>query len=154
MELHANSSVHPIHGEIRDLRGEAVVDVQDGKVQLGSAASGYIEADVETLKSGNKLEDVELRRRLEVKKYPVMRYEAKGADGGPELFKVTGALTFHGVTREIVEEVTVRVEGGALHVEGEHTFDIRDFDVKPPKILKLQVYPEVRIVVHLVGRQQ
>jgi polyisoprenoid-binding protein YceI len=154
VELHANSSVHPIHGEIRDLRGEAVVEVQDGKVQLGSSASGYIEADVETLKSGNKLEDMELRRRLEVKKYPTMRYDVTGADGGPETFKVTGALTFHGVTREFVEEVTVTVEGDALHISGEHTFDIRDFDVKPPKILKLQVYPEVKIVVNLVGRPQ
>ncbi|MDQ4134209.1 MAG: YceI family protein [Actinomycetota bacterium] len=152
VELEANSSVHPIHGEIRDLRGETVVDVQDGKIQLETAKGGFIEADVETLKSGNKLEDMELRRRLEVKKYPTMRYEVRSAEGGPENFKVTGALTFHGVTREVVEEVTAQPDGDAIVISGEHTFDIRDFDVKPPKILKLQVYPEVKIKVRLVGR--
>ncbi len=150
--IHANSSVHPIHGEI-PVRGEATVDVADGALAPGSTASGWIEADAESLKSGNKLEDFELRRRLEVKKYPTMRYDVRGVNGNGDRYKVTGTLTFHGVTREFVEECAARIEGGALHVEAEHTFDIRDFDVKPPKIGPLQVHPDVTISLHLVGKE-
>ncbi len=150
--IHANSSVHPIHGDI-PVRGEATVAVGDGGLDVGSSASGFIEADVDSLKSGNKLEDFELRRRLEAKRYPTMRYDVRGVDGGSDRFKVTGTLTFHGVSREFVEECGARLDAGALHVEAEHTFDIRDFDVKPPKIGPLQVHPEVTISLHLVGKE-
>ena len=152
--IHANSSVHPIHGDI-PVRGEASVDVRDGALEVGPTASGFIEADVESLKSGNKLEDFELRRRLEAKKHPTMRYDVRGVNGGGDhyYYKVTGTLTFHGVSREFVEECTARLDGGALHVEAEHTFDIREFDVKPPKIGPLQVHPEVTISLHLVGEE-
>ena len=150
--IHADSSVHPIYGDI-PVRGEATVNVSDGALDVGSTASGFIEADVESLKSGNKLEDFELKRRLEAKKYPTMRYDVKGVNGGSDRYKVTGTLTFHGVSREFVEECSARLEGGALHVEAEHTFDIREFDVKPPKIGPLQVHPEVTISLHLVGKE-
>ena len=153
MELHAKSSVHPIHGEIHDVRGEAVVEVRDGEIALDPRPSGYIEVDVDQLKSGNKLEDMELRRRVEAKKYPTMRYDLQEATGGPKDFKVTGSLTFHGVTQPFPEEARARIENGTLYVEGEHTFNIEDFGVKAPKILKLQVYPDVRIVARLVGKE-
>lgn len=162
--IHANSSVHPIHGDI-PVRGEATVGVSDGMLDVGSTASGFIEADVDSLKSGNKLEDFELRRRLEAKKYPTMRYDVRGVNGGGDQYnqdnqynqynqyKVTGTLTFHGVSREFVEQCTARLDGGALHVEGDHTFDIREFDVKPPRIGPLHVHPEVTISLHLVGKE-
>ena len=148
--IHANSSVHPIRRDI-PVRGEATVDVRDGALHVGSTASGFIEAAVESLRSGNKLEDFELRRRLETEKYPTMRYEVRGVSVSGDRYEVSGALTFHGVTREFVEECSARLEGDALHVEAEHTFDIRDFDVVPPKVGPLHVHPDVTISLHLVG---
>jgi hypothetical protein len=34
-------------------------------------------------------------------------------------------------------------------VEGEHTFDVRDFNVRPPKILMLKVNPDMMVRVHV-----
>ena len=153
VEFHAKSSLHPIHGDTHEARGEVNVEVRDGQVVLEPGPSGYVELDVDVLKSGHKLQDMEMRRRLEAKKYPTMRYELREASGGPEKFTLKGALTFHGVTREFTEEATARLENGVLQVEGEHTFDIQDFDLKPPKILNLQVYPDVRVVARLVAKQ-
>ncbi len=152
VELHANSSVHPINGEIHDVRGEATVEVTDGALDP-SGATGYIEADVEHLKSGKKLEDMALRKQVEAKKYPTVRYEVRSVEGGPDRFKVTGAFTFHGVTQEFTEDVAARVDGGTLHVETEHTFDITQFGVQPFKILNMKIYPEVRLVLRLVGKE-
>lgn len=152
IELQAKSSVHPIHSEVHEVSGEVTGEVENGQIALTGRESGYVEVPVEALKSGNKLEDFEMRRRIEAKKYPTMRYELKEASGGPEQFKIRGALTFHGVTRELLEEITARLEGGALKVEGQHTFNIEDFGVKAPKILNLQVYPDVTIVARLVAR--
>jgi hypothetical protein len=152
VELHATSSVHPIHGDIHAIRGEAVVDIVDGDVTPGPGTSGWIEASVDELKSGKKLEDIALRKQIDAKHYPTVRYEVRGAEGGGGNFKVNGAFTFHGVTQELVEQVTARVDGGTLYVDGEHTFDITDFGVKPFKILSLKIDPQVRLVFHLIGR--
>ena len=153
VELDANSSVHPIQGQIRNLRGEATVDVQDGKIVPGPGVQGYIEADVSSLETGKKLEDIALRKQIDAKKYPTVRYEVRSAEGGTDSFKVQGSFTFHGVTQDFVEEVRATVDNGTLRVEGEHTFDIRDFGVQPFKILSMRIYPEVRLVVSLVGTE-
>jgi polyisoprenoid-binding protein YceI len=144
--------MHPIHGELHDIRGEATLDVSDGTIKLDPAPTGYIEADVESLKSGKRIEDKALQKQVEANKYPTIRYEVRGVEGGPESFKVTGAFTFHGITQEFVEQATARLDGDTLHVEAEHTFDIQDFGVKPFKILMLKVHPEVKLVLHLVGK--
>lgn len=151
IELSADSSVHPIHAEIRNLRGEANVDVEDGKVVAGPGTTAWIEADTESLLTGKKLEDMALRKQIDTKRYPTVRYEVKGAEGGPESFKVTGSFTFHGVTREFVEECRASVDGGKLRVDAEHTFNIEDFGVKPFKVLTMKIYPNVQLAVRLVG---
>lgn len=153
VEIHAESSMHPIEGTSSDISGEVNVDVADGHILLDPPPSGYVQMPVDALESGHKLQDKEMRRRVEAKRFPTIRYDLQEASGGPEAFKVVGALSFHGVTRQFTEDAAARVEGDRLHVEGEHTFDIREFDVKPPKILNLQVYPEVRVVARLVARQ-
>lgn len=152
VELDADSSVHPIHGEIRDLRGEAVCEAQDGKL-VPDGASAWIECDVAQLKTGKKLEDMALSKQIDAKKFPTVRYEVRSVEGGPESFKLTGTFTFHGQTQEFVEECRASLDNGKLRVEGEHTFDIRDFGVKPFKILSMQIKPEVRLVVKLVGTE-
>ncbi|MEW6154764.1 MAG: YceI family protein [Actinomycetota bacterium] len=155
VELNADSSVHPIHGEIRNLRGEANVDVVDGKLAPGPGASAWIEADVDQLGTGKKLEDMALRKQIDAKKYPNVRYELRSVEGGPDSFKVAGAFTFHGVSQDFVEEVQASLNGGRLQVEAEHTFDIRDFGVQPFKVpvINLQIKPEVKLVVRLVGTE-
>jgi len=72
--------------------------------------------------------------------------------GGDGLFQVAGDVTFHGVTREVEGKVLVRSEGDRLVVEGEHVFDIRDFGVKPPKILAFRVEPTVKVRIRLVAK--
>ena len=153
VQLHADSSVHPITGDIRELRGEAEVDVDNGRLVAGPNAKGWIEADVSQLKTGKKLEDIALAKQIDAKKYPTVRYEVRGVDGGPDTYKVNGAFTFHGVTQDFTEEARASMDGGKLRVEAEHTFDIRDFGVKPFKILTMSIKPEVRLVVHLVGAE-
>lgn len=153
LEIHARSSVHPVEGKTSEIRGQASGELKDGRIDLDQQPSGYFEIPVDALKSGHKLQDLEMRRRIEAKKYPTIRYEVKEVKGGPDTFQVRGALTFHGVTKEFASEVRAKVDNGTLYAEGELTMDIRDFGVQPPKILNLQVYPDVRIVVRLVGKQ-
>lgn len=153
VEIHANSSMHPIHGETHEVKGSASGEVQDGQIVLEPQPQGYFEIPVDAMKSGHKLQDMEMRRRIHAKQYPTIRYELVRIEGGPDEFDVTGKLTFHGVSREFTEKVRARVEDGTLYAEGEHTLNLNDYDMKPPKILNLQVYPEVRVVVRVVAKE-
>ena len=155
--IEASSSVHPIRGESEGLSGTINAAFDANGLDLSSTPQISVELPVERLKSGNRLEDAEMMRRIDARRYPTIRgivrdMKSQGVDGR---YAVTGDLTFHGVTQTVEGEVSVSRpdDNGTLVIEGEHTFDIRDFKVDPPKILMLKVHPEVkvRIRVEAVG---
>jgi hypothetical protein len=63
-------------------------------------------------------------------------------------------VTAHGRTQSFEEGFRMRLEGGRLVIEGEHSFDMRDFDVKPPRFLTLKVEPEVTVRARIVADQE
>ena len=154
--IEATSSVHPIHGEASGLEGSINADFDGDGLDLSSPPEMTVELPVEALKSGNKLEDGEMMRRIDARRFPrikgvVRDIKPKGDDGR---YFMTGDLTFHGVTQTVDGEVTIRRQDDkTLVIEGEREFDIRDFNVTPPKILMLKVHPDVkvRIRVEAVG---
>ena len=76
-------------------------------------------------------------------------HECQPIGSGPR-YRLTGDLTFHGVTRPIQGTVTAAVSAaGRMVVTGEQVFDIRDFDVPSPTVLMLRIYPDVRVRLHV-----
>ena len=67
-----------------------------------------------------------------------------------------GKLSFHGATKPVEGEVTLRVvDGGhAIEVVGERAFDIRDYDLEPPRLLMLKVYPDIKVRGHVVAERE
>jgi polyisoprenoid-binding protein YceI len=151
VSIDASSSIHPIRGSATGVTGLVEVDSD------GALAGGRIELPVDALSSGNPLEDGEMRRRVDARRYPTIVGEAvHAAPADVEgRYRVSGKLTFHGVTRDVEDEVTVALDDdGLLHVEGNHSFDVRDFGVKPPRIGFLRVHPDVRVALNLIGRSR
>ena len=150
--LEASSSVHPIHGEAAGLSGSIEMQFNGSGLDPSSPPQIAVELPVEQLKSGNRLEDAEMMRRIDARRYPTIRGVVKdmkpqGADGR---YMVTGELTFHGVTQTVEGEVTMsRPDDKTVVFEGEREFDIRDFKVSPPKILMLKVHPEVKVRIRV-----
>jgi polyisoprenoid-binding protein YceI len=155
--IEARSSLHPIHGEGKGLEGVVEAAVTDGRLALNGDTVIRLELPVDQLKSGKAMEDAELLRRIDARKFPKIRgvtTEIKEIDAGR--YRVSGDLTFHGVTRAVEGEVSVSMPDGdgTIVLEGEQTFDIRDFGVKPPKILMLKVHPDVKVRVRVVAEQE
>jgi polyisoprenoid-binding protein YceI len=70
-------------------------------------------------------------------------------NGGYELH---GELTLRHVTQPVTARaVLVSSDPRTLEVSGELTFDVRDFQLDPPKMLGLRVYPEVAVSVRIVA---
>src|SRR5262249_34214897 len=149
----ARSSFHPIRVQTSGFRGYLEASAVEDRISLGLPTR--VEIESQRLKSGNGLLDGELQRRLEVRKYPQVTGEVKSATalGAGDRVQLRGELTLHGVARMIEADVSVRaVDPQTIEVEGEKVIDMRDYDLTPPKILMLRVYPEVRVRARLVAQ--
>jgi hypothetical protein len=68
---------------------------------------------------------------------------------------VTGDLSFHGRVRTFEHDMSIQViDDTAIEMRGEYVFDIREFNMQPPSMLMLKVYPEVAVRVELFGRRK
>lgn len=151
--IEARSSLHPIHSSTDGLAGYVDVDDRD-EVVLATPPAGKLSLPVDRLSSGNPLEDRELRKRIDAARFPtidgvltrVERVEATNR------YRATGDLVFRGVSRECRDDLTLEVvDDATVRLEGRSTFDVRDFGMKPPRILMLRVEPEVVVRVEIVA---
>jgi YceI-like domain len=153
--INARSNLNPINTETRGLSGwvEATA-LPDGSIDQAAPVSGRLEVSADRLSSGNHLYDLELKRRIDARNHPVIIGElvriTPTADRDRHL--VTGDLTFHGRTRTFEHEMFIKVRDDTeIELTGEYIFDIRQFNMKPPSMLMLKVYPEIAVRVELFG---
>ena len=156
MWIDARSNVHPIHTEADGLEGWIELDFADGVLNVDQTLRGHVEFPIENMKSGNALEDRELRRRVDTRRYPTIIGELKSMKqtDDPARYIVRGDLTFRGSTRSYEDEMTVKLDGRTVALAGQSTFDIRDFGMEPPRILMLKVEPEVTVRVEVVAEEE
>ncbi len=158
VQIDARSSIHPITSRIDGLEGFVDLEVQGGgRVNLTVAPAGELSLPVEKLKSGNRLEDREMQKRIDARRYPTIEGVLKEMveTGKDHRYLVKGDLTFRGVTKTVQDEMTVSpVDDDTIRLEGRSTFDVRDFGMEPPRILMLKVEPEVAVKVEIVARKE
>jgi hypothetical protein len=150
------SSMHPIKAETRALGGTIDGELgEEGVPRFELDHGARLQLAVETMKSGHRLQDMEMQRRLDVRRYPQIEVVIDRAwqANRPGSYRASVRVTAHGQTRSFDEDFSMRVEGRRLVIEGEHTFDMRDFDVNPPNFLALKVHPQVRVTARIVAEQ-
>lgn len=156
LETEVRSSVHPIHARSEELTGRVEGAFgDDGAPDLDEPHEGHVEVPVRSVLSGNRLNDAEMLRRAEAKRYPTLAFDVTGVthDGG-DRYRGTVTITAHGRTRSQEVPFQLALDGDRLDLRAEHAFDMRDFGLQPPRILTLKVEPEVRVSVHVVARER
>ena len=146
------TNLHGAHVETNGLEGFLDAGLADGRIDLATPPAARLELAVDRLRSDNPLFERELRRRVDARRHPLIVGELRGLrELGPSgAYLAEGDLTFHGVTRRVTGELRLLVEGdGAIQLQGEQVFDIRDFGIDPPKLLLLKADPEVKVRVRL-----
>jgi polyisoprenoid-binding protein YceI len=158
VEIRARSSLHPIESRTDGLEGFLDVEILGGgRVNLTAPTTGKLSLAVERLSSGNPLEDRELRRRIDARRFPTIDGELGGMSATERQgrYLVRGDLTFRGVTRSYEDEMVLTTnQDGEIQLVGESTFDIRDFGMDPPRVLMLKVEPEVRVTAHITAQRE
>ena len=153
--IDARSTLHPIRSSTDGLLGYVDLEPRDdGGLDPAAEPAGKLSLPVARLSSGNPFEDRELQRRIDARRYPsidgVLTGLAPAGDDGR--YRVSGDLAFRGVVRRCEDMMTVEVvDDATIRLNGESTFDIRDFGMEPPRILMLRVEPEVVVRVEIVA---
>jgi polyisoprenoid-binding protein YceI len=156
--IDATSSLHPIHSRTTGLEGFLDLEVQGGGgLDLAATPKAQLSLPVVRLSSGNPLEDRELRRRIDARRFPTIdgRLTEMSTAGSDGRYVLRGDVTFRGVTNAYEDEMSIaQLDDRTLRLEGESTFDIRDFGMEPPRILMLRVHPEVSVKVAIVAMKE
>ena len=149
--IEVRSSAGPISFGAIGVTGSIEAVVRDHAVAAEPPPRGRLEVPVQGLRSGNKLYDAEILRRIDARKFPIAALDLHDTvpTGVAGRYRLAGELTFHGVTRTIEGSVVATITSRHLVVEGEEVFDIRDFDVASPTVLMLRIFPDVRVRIHV-----
>ena len=154
LSFSVGSSMHRIHAETSGLEGW--IDVELTPVGGAKVVAGRVQIPLDGLSSGNSLNDSELRRFIDTRRHPTAEgvlAEWEPTDR-PGVYRVRGEVSFHGVSRQVEDVMKLSVEDvDAVMLEGSSVFDIREFGVTPPRVLMAQVYPDVTVMMAVVGRR-
>jgi polyisoprenoid-binding protein YceI len=156
--IEARSNVHPIRSRTNGLEGFVDLEMgRDGTVDLSAATAARLSLPVNRLSSGNGMEDREMQRRIDARRYPTIdgvldRLEPAGTDS---TYLVSGDVTLRGVSCRHQDRMTIRlVDAHTIALAGKSRFDIREFGIEPPRILLLRVEPEVDVQVDIVAVEE
>jgi polyisoprenoid-binding protein YceI len=146
------SSVHAIHATATGVSGWIELGPSDGGIARASRLTGEVRVAVDRLASGNALVDRETRHRIDATRYPEIVGTVTAAERiDSERFAVTGDIAFRGEVRSMSGEVVLSLNGKNLIVEGNQTFDVREWGLRLPRIGFLRVHPEVKVGIRLVA---
>jgi hypothetical protein len=156
--IDARSNLHPIHASTDGLEGHIELQLSSGgSVDTITQVNGRLSLRVDRISSGNRLEDREMQRRINARRFPTI----EGALGTVESceesdrYRVSGNVTFRGVSCRHEDWMSITsIDEGTLHLDGASRFDIREFGMEPPRMLLLRVDPEVDVRVQIVDLRE
>jgi polyisoprenoid-binding protein YceI len=150
-------NLHPSHINANSLSGviECEVDEQ-GKPRLDRPYSAELTLPVDAIKSGNGIQDREMRRRFDASRYPTITATVTHGEAleGEGRYRAVAQLTMHGQTREIKGDVQLGVKGTTMTIDGQQVINVKDFGIDPPRLIILKVEPDVDLQVHIVAERE
>ena len=148
------SSVHPLRLTATGLEGWLDLQLTEAGIDVAAPVGARLSVPVGRLRSGNRFEDRELRRRIDAERFPdidaTLTAISRGDSAG--VYRAVGEVRFHGAARTEEGDVSVEVlDEGSVRIDGRATFDVRSFGVEPPRLFGLRVDAEVRVTLELVA---
>jgi polyisoprenoid-binding protein YceI len=150
-------NLHPSHINANALSGTIDCEVDEqGNPRLDQPYSAALTLPVEAIKSGNGLQDREMRRRFDVSKYPTISATVTHGETlpGKGKYRATAKLTMHGITKEIAGDIQLSVDGTTMTIDGQQVINVKEFGIDPPRLIILKVEPDVDLQVHIVAELQ
>lgn len=129
-----NHTLHHIEATSKD--GWFRVELDPAKHEIKSVTA---QVDVMTFDSGNSNRDSHAMEVVESIKYPDVTFASTSVTQAGDSLNVTGKLTFHGVTKDIVMTGTTKWSQNRLEVQGNFELSITAFKIERPALLMIPV---------------
>ncbi len=156
LTFEARSTLHGVHGKASDLTGFVRVAWNpDRTLAADPAPQMHVAFPFEQLRSGNALQDREMHKLVDVKRFPRVAADLRELhpEGAAGRYKASGDITLAGRSRKYEGEVAIAGDDERLVLDGELEVDIRDFGLKAPNLLIVKVEPVVKVRLRLVARK-
>lgn len=141
-----------IAGEMTVERSGAAFVITDITVEVDMTKLADDTATQGLAMYAQSLEPQRFPRATFVGRTPIRVPDPTGADATAS-FYLEGALTVHGVTRQVSIPVQARLEGEHLQAEGSLLFPIEDFGINPPANSAVTVEPNGTLEFRLLWRK-
>jgi polyisoprenoid-binding protein YceI len=150
-------NLHPSHINANALSGFIECEVDErGKPRLDQPYTAELTLPVAAIKSGNGIQDREMRRRFDASRYPTITATVTHGEAlaGEGKYRAAARLSMHGQTREITGDVQLSIDGATMTIDGQQVINVKDFGIDPPRLIILKVEPDVDLHVHIVAERQ
>ncbi len=157
MEFEASATLHGMRARASQLSGYVEADLKsDGTIVTQPPPAMHVEFGVEQLRSGNALADREIWKLIDSKRFPKILADLRDVEPLPARgrYRAQGDITLSGRSRKYGGDLSIAAADGRLTIDGNLTLDIRDFGLKPPKLLMMKVDPILRATLHVVAESR
>jgi hypothetical protein len=148
------TTMYPAFGKVAELTGSIdAASNADGTIVLDPTPRMHIEFKVEDLRTGNELQDHEMWKLIDSKRFPKIAGDLRELEPGAvaRRYNAAGQITLAGLARPYEGELSAVFEDEGVTIDGDLQIDVRDFGLKPMKLLVLSVAPLVKVRLHLVA---
>ena len=143
----ASSSVHDIRSS-GSAAGWFEASIDEGEFSDRVPLRGHLIVPIAGLSSGNPLVDREMRRRVDTAKHPAIAADIETSELiTGRTATLTGTVSFLGI--DVAVEGTISIEP-EWRLTGIGEFDVRWWNLEPPRVLMLRVDPIVTVEIDLV----
>ena len=135
-------------------RAEGVTgEFQANTTDLRAGVTGVARVRVAALRTGNESRDRDMRKLLDVDRFPEIRFTIGGVDpsfnsvtpAADTLLTVKGGLSLHGLERPVTFFARVRLRDDRIWVRGEARIRLTEFGMTPPSRLFFKVEDQITI---------
>lgn len=148
-----SSSLHDFTAKAGRFGGEARVDPSS----LSALAGGTVWIETDSLDSGSKGRDEDMKELLESTHHPRITFALDGAEGWLDGWrgdlKLRGRFTVRGVEKERVAAARIEPLPEGFRAVGEIRFKMSEHGIKPPRVLLVKTADEVRVWFDLAFRR-
>jgi polyisoprenoid-binding protein YceI len=134
--------VHPLH-TIDATSKDAVyqIELDPAKEEIKSVAT---QVDVMTFDSGNSNRDSHAMEVIDALTFPYASFSSTSIAHRGDSLTVSGKLTFHGITKDIVATAVSKWSPNRLEVRGSFDVSLTAFDIDRPSLLMIPVEDTLR----------
>ncbi len=136
---------HPMHEfEAESKNGYCKIEYIADKKEVKRV---FVQVDVISFNSGNSNRDSHAMETVESITYPYAKFSSTAIEQSSDNLKITGKMTFHGVTNEITFNLKYSIDQDKLVVKGNFDLSLTAFKIERPSLLMVPVADDLKFTI-------